>query len=66
MGVSKVLTKLKIMDIPRHTQGMGFNIWRKDFVSFEKSRIFALAFESESCKQEKHCNIVLTCKFAKF
>ena len=29
-------------------------------------RIFALAFESESCKQEKHCDIVLSLKSAKF
>ena len=29
-------------------------------------RIFALAFESESCKQEKHCNIVLTLNIANF
>ena len=29
-------------------------------------RIFAVAFNSqESSKQEKHCDIVLTCKFGK-
>ena len=28
--------------------------------------IFAPTFESESCKQEKHCNTVLIYKFAKF
>lgn len=27
--------------------------------------IFALAFESESCKQEKHCDIVLVFKIGK-
>lgn len=36
------------------------------FAGWNIIRTFALAFESESCKQEKHCNIVLLSKSAKF
>ncbi len=32
----------------------------------EKICIFAVAFESGKCKQEKHCNTVLLLKYAKF
>ncbi len=42
------------------------SIHKKHAIS-KKMRIFAVAFNSqESSKQEKHCDIVLTCKFAKF
>jgi hypothetical protein len=37
-----------------------------NFAGWEKICIFALAFESESSKQEVHCNIVLLSKSAKF
>ena len=36
------------------------------FAGLKLFRIFALAFESESCKQEKHCDTVLLLKYAKF
>ena len=41
-------------------------IWQNNFVELEIISIFALAFESESCKQEKHCDTVLLLKYAKF
>jgi len=41
------------------------SIHKKHAIS-KKMRTFAVAFNSqESSKQEKHCDIVLTCKFGK-
>lgn len=37
-------------------------IWQNNFVELEIISIFALAFESESCKQEKHCDTILSLK----
>ena len=42
------------------------NMMKIIFASWIIIRTFALAFESESCKQEKHCDIVLAFEFAKF
>jgi hypothetical protein len=41
--------------------------WKKiNFAEWEKCCTFAVAFESESSKQEKHCDIVLVFKIGKF
>lgn len=52
-------------DVPHFTQSSFISTVFRDcgkinFAGLQKVRIFALAFESESSKQEKHCDIVLT------